>query len=187
MAEKLWSKYNSSPCSMLSSISRLLWTNIFYFLKGQGPEEIHQRKDKCKFANVIKKINIQIHKERFSITIEGDFENSVKRSSSLLKPDPVWGYSENITLTKLSSSLSIIFWIILLPECMTSRSDSAFKDNRLYFCTSFCILRLEVKKYDQIRLENPEHHAQNCSSGLSICQHEKSYMINLFLWIYITL
>lgn len=33
----------------------------------------------------MRNLNIQIHKNRFSIAIEGDFENSVKRSLSLLK------------------------------------------------------------------------------------------------------
>lgn len=141
------------------------------FQKGQDAEEMHQRKDKCKFSNVIRNLNIQIDKNRFSIAAEGDFESSVKISLSLFKPDLIWGHSENITLTKLSSSRSVILWIMPLPEYMTSRNYSAFKDNRLYFCTLFCILRWEVKNYGQIRLENPEHHAQNCSSELSICQY----------------
>lgn len=151
---------------------------MFQFQKGQDAEEMHQRKDKCKFSNVIRNLNIQIDKNRFSMAAEGDFESSVKISLSLFKPS--WEHSENITLTKLSSSCSVILWIMPLPEYMTSRNYSAFKDNRLYFCTLFCILRREVKNYGQIRLENPEHHAQNCSSELSICQYENHIWLIYF-------
>lgn len=62
---------------------------MFQFQKGQDAEEIHQRKDKCKFSNVIRNLNIKIDKNRFSIAAEGDFESSVKISLSLFKPDVI--------------------------------------------------------------------------------------------------